>query len=361
MISLKKYLDSYDSSTVAAPEPALEREPGAAANDILSVTMECYRAALLAVGRAAVQICPGLGVDVQSGLRGLERRLSVSYTADSVKRTEQQVEVQLNEWGARTFNHFKTQADDVKELLIALAGTAESVGSRDKGYSTKFVELTGRLEQIADLSDLRQIRVSLVARVAELKSSVEQMTRENQQLVDTLRTQVAVYETKLKSAETLALKDQLTNLANRRSIEDRIELYIEDGHEFCVAMLDLDGFKEVNDSHGHVAGDDLLKQFATELKSNARAGDLVGRWGGDEFIVILSCNLKTAQAHIDRLQEWVFGKYTVRGANEAAFAVQVTGSIGAAQWRRGQTPKQLIAEADSKMFAQKKLARRKRG
>jgi len=357
MISLKKYLDSHDSA-VAEPDP--EPEPKPASTDLVSVTMECYRSALLAVGRAAVQVCPGLGVELQSGLRGLERRLGVGYTADSVKRTEQQVEVRLNEWGTRTFNYFKTQADDVKELLIALASTAESVGSRDQGYSSKFVELTVRLEQIADLSDLRQIRSLLVARVAELKTSVEQMTRENKQLVDTLRTQVTVYETKLKSAESLALKDQLTNLANRRSIEDRIELYIDDGHEFCVAMLDLDGFKDVNDSHGHVAGDDLLKQFATELKSKARSGDLVGRWGGDEFIVILSCNLKTAQAHIDRLQEWVFGKYTVRGANEMPIAVQVSGSIGAAQWRRGQSLKQLTAEADSAMFAQKKLARRKR-
>ena len=354
MISLKKYLDSHES---AAADPEPEPEP-VLKNDLVGVTMECYRSALLAVGKAAVQVCPGLGGELQTGLRGLERRLAVGYTEDSVKRTEQQVEVQLNEWGTRTFNHLKTQAGDVKELLIALAKTAESVGSRDKGYSSKFVELTGRLEQIADLSDLRQIRSSLVARVAELKTSVEQMTRENQQLVDTLRTQVSVYETRLKSVETLALKDQLTNLANRRSIEDRIELYIDDGHEFCVAMLDLDGFKEVNDSYWPVAGDDLLRQFANELKSNARSGDLVGRWGGDEFMVILSCNLKTAQAHIDRLQEWVFGKYTVRGANEAAYAVQVTGSIGAAQWRRGQSLKQLIAEADSNMFTQKKLARR---
>ena len=350
MISIKRYLDSN------APElSTLEPEP----DSLSAATIECYRAALLTIGKVAVQVSPGFGEDLNTNLRSLERRLSVGYTAESVKRTEDQVEVQLDEWGTRTSAHFKEQADEVKELLVALAKTAESVVSRDEGYSDKFSHLTGRLERIANLNDLTQIRSSLVEQVGELKTTVDQMTQDSRQLVAQLRAEVSTYETRLKSVEWLALKDQLTKVANRRSIEERIRYNIEGSHQFCVAMLDLNHFKLVNDTHGHAAGDDLLRQFATELQMNTRSGDLVGRWGGDEFIVILSCDLQAAKVHIERMQKWVLGKYTIRGASECSFAVQIDASIGAAEWQPGMTSVQLIAEADAAMYRDKKLSRRR--
>jgi diguanylate cyclase len=351
MISLGKYLNSGDPISYSSE---------AETDELTAVTMECYRAALLAVGKAAVQTCPHLGVDLQTDLQGLERRLAADPSPELVRRTEKQVEIELNEWGARTSGHFKAQADEVKELLLALARTAESVGSRDDGYSSKFTDLTGRLTEIADLQDLKHIRSSLTARVAELKSSVDQMTRENRQLVAQLKAEVSTYEARLKSAEHLALKDQLTNLANRRSIEERIQWNMEQSQEFCVAMIDLDGFKQINDTYGHLAGDELLKQFAGELKQNSRSGDLVGRWGGDEFIVVQSGSLLSAKAHIERVEQWIFGKYTIREESKKPIAIYMEGSVGTAEWHQGQTMEELIAEADSKMYLEKKLAHRKR-
>jgi len=350
MISIKKFLDSNEPGRPTV-EPKANEDPAA--------TLECYRSALLAIGRVALQISPGLGVDLDTNLRGLEHRLSVGYSLDSLKRTESQVEVQLNEWGTRTSEHFKAQADEVKELLLALAKTAESVGNRDQGYASKFSGLTSRLEKIADLSDLKQIRSSIVEQVTELKSSVDQMTRENQQLVAQLRAEVSIYETRLRSVETLALKDQLTSVANRRSIEERIQWNIENHQEFSIAMIDLNRFKEVNDTHGHLAGDDLLKQFAAELQLNTRSGDLVGRWGGDEFVVVLSGDLEGANAHIARVRQWVFGKYTLLGPGKNSVVLQVDAGIGAAEWRRGKSIQQLIAEADAGMYLDKKGARLK--
>jgi diguanylate cyclase (GGDEF)-like protein len=350
MISLKKYLDSHTPGL-----STVEQEP----DEPSAATMEAYRATLLAIGKVATKVSPDLGVELEASLRGLEHRLSVSYTSESVKRTEKQVEVQLNEWGERASGQFKAQADEVKQLLLALSKTAESVGSRDQGYSTKFSDLTGRLEKIGQLNDITQIRTSIVERVAELKSSVDQMTRDNQQLVAQLRAEVSIYETRLKSVEHLALKDQLTGLANRRSVEDRITWNIQNSEEFCVLMIDLDRFKQVNDNYGHPAGDDLLKQFATELQLNTRSGDLVGRWGGDEFIVVLSSHLTAAKAHTERVKQWVLGKYTLHGASKGSIVIQVDASIGAAQWVRGQTMQQLIAEADAAMYREKKLSSQK--
>ena len=172
-----------------------------------------------------------------------------------------------------------------------------------------------------------------------------------------LRAEVSTYETRLKAAENLALKDQLTNLANRRCIEERMQAYIESGREFCVAMIDINDFKQVNDSYGHVAGDDLLKQFAKELQTSMRAGDPVGRWGGDEFILAMTCDLQAAKAHIDRTRQWVCGKYTICGAKSPPVVVQVTASIGAAAWRPGDSMKHLLAEADAAMYRDKNIVR----
>src|SRR5208282_543018 len=170
------------------------------------------------------------------------------------------------------------------------------------------------------------------------------------------RTEIAIYETRLKSAEHLALKDELTGLANRRSVEERIQWNITHSQEFCVVLVDLNRFKEVNDQHGHLAGDDLLKQFGMELQLNSRSGDMVARWGGDEFLIVLACNAQDAKAHIQRMQEWVFGKYTIRGGGKGSIVTQVDAAIGLADWHAGETMDQLIAQADAAMYLDKKVA-----
>ncbi|MGA9466001.1 MAG: GGDEF domain-containing protein [Terracidiphilus sp.] len=352
MISLKKYLDMEGSDVLVA-------ERGIA--DIFPATFDCYRALLAAMGRTATQISPALGSDLETNLQGLERRVSVNPTPESIKQVENQVEVHLQEWGARISDHLKSKADEVREVLVALAKTAESVGNRDQGYSDQFKAVTGRIAQIANLDDLTQIRSSLVQRVSELKNSVDQMNRDSRELVAQLRAEVSIYETKLKSAEQLSLRDQLTHVANRRSVEERIRWSIESKQKFCIVMLDLNGFKQVNDTHGHLAGDDLLKQFAIELQNNTRAGDLIGRWGGDEFVIVLACDTAGAKAHIDRIREWVFGKYTlIERSGSHGLVVHVEAAIGLAEWNNGRTLEDLIAEADAAMYKDKSHSKHKR-
>jgi diguanylate cyclase len=348
MISIKRYLDAkgMEQST-----PVVD--------SVSAVVIECFRAALLATGRAAQQVSSGPGEDLLQNLSGLERRLSVGYTAQSVQTTEKQFEALLSDWGAATSSHFKAQAEEVKELLVALAKTAESVATRDERYSDKFGGLTSRLEKIANLNDLTQIRSSIVEQVGGLKATVNQMTQENRQMVARLQAEVSTYETRLRSVEQIALKDQLTQIANRRSVEHRIQYNIDNCLPFCVAMFDLNRFKQVNDVHGHLAGDDLLKQFSAELQLHTRSGDLVGRWGGDEFVVVLSCDLQAAKAHVERTQKWVFGKYTIRGAKEESITVEMSASIGTAEWKPGKTAEQMIAEADAEMYRDKKHSSRR--
>jgi diguanylate cyclase (GGDEF)-like protein len=357
LISIKRYLElaTLEVPVAALPPEAPEIPPAETApNDPLPVILACYRAALLAIGKSAVKGIPALGAELDSNLQGLEQLLSLNPTPEAISQAESQVEHLLQKWGERTAEHLKSNADGVKELLIALATTAESVGIRDHRYSNQFTDLTIHLERIGDLDNLTQIRSSLVRRVTELKESVDQMTHESHQLVTQLRAEVSTYETKLKQAEHLVLKDELTGVASRHSAEETIQWNIANKQTFCILMLDLNGFKPINDVHGHLAGDHLLKQFATRLQMNARPGDFVSRWGGDEFVMLLACDTAGARTRVDRIRKSVFGKYTIQdGAGEAQH-VQVDASIGLAQWRPGENMQKLVAQADAIMYQDKR-------
>lgn len=140
-----------------------------------------------------------------------------------------------------------------------------------------------------------------------------------------------------------------------------MERHVTLGRMFCVVMLDLNLFKTVNDKHGHVAGDDLLKKFADELQKNVRNDDLVGRWGGDEFVIVLVRDLKGAEAQMHRVREWVFGDYMVEtGAGKGPVKIPVVASVGLAQWEPGKTAKQVVEQADAAMYRDKKESLKKK-
>lgn len=349
LISLKKYLDM---------EPDKPRGPEPAKNDLFLAVLESYRAVLLAMGNNGVRACPAVGSDLQGALTGLERRLFAQLTVPLVRDTEAEVEAQLRQWGGCAAEYFQTKADEVKELLIVLASTAESMGRRDQAHENHFGQITAQLRTMADFDDLTLLRKSLVKQATELKTYVEKMAQESHESLAKLRAEVGTYEGKLKVVEQLASQDSLTGMANRRNIEERIESCIAQKQIFCVLILDLDHFKEVNDTYGHPAGDSLLKRFADELRANMRSSDRVGRWGGDEFLVVLECDLEAAQSQIERLQKWVFGEYTIPiGEGQAEAKVTVDASIGLAQWQPGETIKELIRRADSTMYRMKQQGR----
>ena len=105
--------------------------------------------------------------------------------------------------------------------------------------------------------------------------------------------------------------------------------------------LDLNDFKKLNDTYGHLAGDDLLKQFATELRTVFRSHDVIGRVGGDEFIVLVDGDLSVANARLERIRRWVNGSYAVKD-NPDAPKVNVTAAVGAAQWNPGESMRDIL-------------------
>jgi len=344
MISLKKYmdLDADELNKHLKPRP----------DDLLALMLDAYRSALGAMGNSGGQACPSLGPELQQGLMILAERLSEKTTAPVVRATEEHVAEQLQRWGGRAAEYFQQRADEVKEILMVLARAAESSAERDQHHSSQFGEFTTRLQAMVKLEDLPQIRAALLRGAEDLKTCVKKMEEDSRKSVAALRAQVATYQTKLEQAEHRAAVDALTGLYNRHGVEKRLEDRIAGTRPFCVVILDLNGFKQVNDTYGHLAGDDLLKQFAGELKSASRSTDVVGRWGGDEFIVLLDASLAEAKPHLERVHKWVFGKYKVQRGTEALCA-NIDAAIGLVAWQPGETMKAILERADAAMYQQK--------
>lgn len=348
MISLKKYLDSDVARSV------LQVEPGD--RGILAAAIAAYRSVLLEMGLCSVDACPAIGDRLKLSLGKLSEGLSTDMNRDAVEATDKDVQEHLRDWGRRAVLHFRQQTSEVKGLLIVMARTAESVGERDQRCAEQIKEITTRLERIASLDDLTQIRESIEKSATELKTSVERMAAEGKAAIDQLRVEVSVYHAKLEEAEEISSRDALTGVRNRFFAEAQILRKIEVGCPYCAAILDIDGFKRVNDEHGHLVGDELLKQFATELQSACRSTDVMARWGGDEFIVLLDCGIEAARARMDRLREWVCGDYKIQGCSGIR-NLYLSISIGLAEHIPGESMKAILDRADVAMYQNKAVSR----
>lgn len=162
----------------------------------------------------------------------------------------------------------------------------------------------------------------------------------------------------LDRVQALATHDVLTGLANRAHMQDTLEHEIERGARggaaFCVALLDLDFFKIVNDMHGHRVGDEVLRQFAAQAVSQLRGIDLLARWGGEEFVLLLpQTRLDEALIGLDRLRQHIEAQRLVPTHPDLI----VTFSCGVAQWSSGECADRLIERADQALYRAKAQGR----
>lgn len=164
----------------------------------------------------------------------------------------------------------------------------------------------------------------------------------------------------LAESRLLASHDSLTGVLNRRSLVERLELEVAEarrhGDAFCVLMCDLDGLKQVNDSAGHIVGDEVLRRVAQGIRDAARTEDSVARFGGDEFVLLLPrTSLLQGQALGARLGSKLREiSYTWGGRDQPLPRV----SIGVASFPDdGLTADTLIAAADGRMYSDKSRAR----
>jgi diguanylate cyclase (GGDEF)-like protein len=156
--------------------------------------------------------------------------------------------------------------------------------------------------------------------------------------------------------ERQALIDGLTGVANRRQCEESLTAEIARAERlatpFTLVLADLDDFKNVNDLHGHTVGDDVLREFASVLRSTVRESDLAGRWGGEEFLVLLTGTEAEGGLRLAERVRRALGERTFVGKDGRPFTV--TCSFGVTQHSASGDERELFANADRALYRAKR-------
>lgn len=162
-------------------------------------------------------------------------------------------------------------------------------------------------------------------------------------------------ESNYKKIEQLSMTDKLTQLYNRGKIEEIFNAELERvrryAHPFSVILLDLDHFKSVNDGHGHPVGDRVLQQVARLLRDNVRQSDQIGRWGGEEFVILLPNSELHQARHLAEKLRLAVAEFDFLSVGRQ------TASFGVAAYRSGDSEESMMKRADDCLYIAKKRGR----
>lgn len=154
------------------------------------------------------------------------------------------------------------------------------------------------------------------------------------------------------SMEALALTDQLTRIPNRRGVLGRVAEMTEPT-ERTVALMDLDNLKPVNDERGHLIGDAYIQAVARRLAGAVSSADAVGRWGGDEFLLVFDQPVEQGEAIVHRIH----GTITDHPVATGGLTLPVSASVGVARWAAGESLDTAITRADAALYRAKDSGR----
>ncbi len=249
-------------------------------------------------------------------------------------------------------------ASPSKDLFDQLYSTALEQRMRTKGE----LEFTGERRNdnfVCLFIPMPEQRVLFIAESVSLASMLEAVTAELQSAKRILNVKETELKAVLAQADEVSHTDALTFLPNRRQIIGDLqrEVIFADsyGTPFTISMLDADHFKQINDTYGHPVGDDVLRRLASEMRDHIRYPDTIGRYGGDEFLIVLPHSTsKAAAQQAERLCKHVRTLRIKSGDQE----IGVTISIGVAQYKIHQEDWQsLLARADAALYQAKSNGR----
>jgi diguanylate cyclase (GGDEF)-like protein len=242
--------------------------------------------------------------------------------------------------------NFLKRIDALHQRCLTLSdadtGSPRSSGDELDQLTVTFDDMMGRLQR----------------HHAELEQRVAQRTAELQSSNAQLQDEIAERERMAQLLEETARTDFLTKLINRRAMAQRLqnELARIDRHDggFSLVLVDIDHFKHINDQFGHDIGDEVLKALARAFEASVREQDIVSRWGGEEFLVLLpNTGQAAAVEQAERLRQLLDSEQL----HIDRYPHRVTASFGVAEYHRGQSIEAVLKQADVALYQAKAQGR----
>ncbi len=253
------------------------------------------------------------------------------------------------------------QKSVIKGVLRNLAMQLSAASDGSVEFVEKASAIQARLESANDLTELRELQDTLINETASAAASASSMKDK----LGTLSTQVADSQAQIDRLERALVEsrqkmnlDQLTRVPNRRALDGWVAGQLYEGttlrRGYTLLVIDLDHFKKVNDTHGHLAGDRVLAETARRLKMGIRDIDFLARYGGEEFVLVLpDCNLEIGTAVAGRLCQLLRRK----PINHEGTDITVTASIGVGTACAGEAFDVVFERADQCVYIAKESGR----
>ena len=273
----------------------------------------------------------------------------------------------------RVLQQVNRQIDDFAQHLVGeterALGAAQDRGRLNAEMHAEMQALDAQVGDARELDTLQhQVRSRLRTIGAHLREfrereesrerSWSERSQRQRERIKELETQTHELMQSLRREQENAATDALTGLANRMSYDLRLEDLCRRHKRFAqpasLLLLDIDHFKDINDSHGHAAGDRVLRVIASHLRQSLRETDFIARYGGEEFAVLLE---GSAGASALEVAEKIRARIEHLGFHMQQRPVPVTLCVGVADLRTGDTPESLFARADAALYGAKSAGR----
>jgi diguanylate cyclase len=249
----------------------------------------------------------------------------------------------------------------IKHMLAGFVDHLADFADATSDYHDKIESCAEKISSANDISELETVLGEVMRETRTIQINAQRSRdelRSTQQKVQESEVRIQELERELETTSDLVRHDQLTGVLNRRGLEDIFakEASRATRHEtsLCVALIDIDNFKKLNDSMGHDTGDEALIHLATVCRETLRPQDTVARYGGEEFIILLpDTPLADAISALTRLQRELTKKFFLH-ANEK---VLITFSAGVTQMKSEDTQASVIKRADEAMYQAKQTGK----
>jgi diguanylate cyclase len=251
-------------------------------------------------------------------------------------------------------------ADAQQRLKLMLSGFIDRLGQLSdstSGYHDVLADCASRIAAADHLDQLAGLVQELLVHTEATRDTAARSARELvllRERVEAANQSMVVLRRELEETSQLVRHDPLTGALNRKGLDEALAREISRmqrmGTRLCVAVLDVDNFKEINDTHGHLVGDEVLRHLTTVLRDTLRANDSVVRYGGEEFVLLLpGIGAEEAQAVVVRLQRELTKRFFLANAHK----LLLTFSAGVTDFDAHEDPAQVIERADKAMYAAK--------